>query len=266
MKHNYFSPVQNQKPASVAQPIAAKDLNPRGIDFPPSRDEVAKRAYFIYVNAGLQSGHDMQHWLQAEAQLLAEHNPARSPVPGGDESGNASSEGDGPVKEAVPAAPTYDFQRVDSESKTPAVPVRQSKPKTDLKPAAGLWIDHRRAVIAIVSDEGKETLLEIKSNVEKQAGRLAGVRSTTPYESLKVRADDSHEREFTGHLNQFYAEVIAAIRGIESILLFGPGEAKEELKKRLERNNPRGRIIAVETADKMTDRQIAAKVREHFHE
>jgi hypothetical protein len=265
MKYNNFPQVQNQKPASVSQPIAVKDLKIRGIDFAPSWDEVAQRAYFIYVNAGLQPGHDMQHWLQAEAQLLAEHNLARNPVSGGDESGKARGDGDGSVKEAVPAIPTYDFHRADSEPKTPVVPVRQSKPKTDLKPAAGLWIDHRRAVIAIVSDEGKETLLEIKSNVEKQAGRLAGVRSTTPYEALKVRADDSHEREFTGHLNQFYAEVIAAIRGIESILLLGPGEAKEELKKRLERNNPRGRIIAVETADKMTDRQIAAKVREHFH-
>ena len=37
-----------------------------------------------------------------------------------------------------------------------------------------------------------------------------------------------------------------------------------ELKKRLERNNLGGRIIGIETIDKMTDRQIAAKVRQHF--
>jgi stalled ribosome rescue protein Dom34 len=104
----------------------------------------------------------------------------------------------------------------------------------------------------------------IESNVEKQPGRLAGVRSTTPYESQKVPADDSRERELTGQLHRFYDEVIAVISDAESVLIFGPGEAKGELRKRLERRKLDVRIVAVETVDKMTDRQIAAKVREHF--
>jgi len=131
--------------------------------------------------------------------------------------------------------------------------------------AVGVWIDHRKAVIAVVSDEAEETK-EIKSRVEKQPGRFAGVRSTTPCESQKVPADDSHEREFTGHLNVYYDEVIACIRDAESILIFGPGEAKGELRTRLEKDRLGGRIVAVETVDKMTDRQIAAKVREYFKE
>jgi hypothetical protein len=133
-----------------------------------------------------------------------------------------------------------------------------------MKTTVGLWIDHRKAVIAIVSAEGEETM-EIQSNVEKQPGRFAGVRSTSPYESQLVQADDSHEREFTGHLHQYYDEVIAAIRDAESILIFGPGEAKGELKRRLEKDKLGGHIIAMQTVDKMTDRQIAAKVREYFH-
>lgn len=50
----------------------------------------------------------------------------------------------------------------------------------------------------------------------------------------------------------------------QGILMFGSGEAKGELKKRLERNDLDGLIVGIETADKMTDRQIAAKVRQHF--
>jgi hypothetical protein len=60
--------------------------------------------------------------------------------------------------------------------------------------------------------------------------------------------------------------VIACIRDAESILIFGPGEAKGELKKRLERNKLGGRIVGIETIDRMTDRQIAAKVRRYFKE
>jgi hypothetical protein len=59
---------------------------------------------------------------------------------------------------------------------------------------------------------------------------------------------------------------IACIRDAESILIFGPGEAKVELKERLEGSNLGGRVVGIETAEKMTDRQIAAKVRQHFTE
>jgi hypothetical protein len=132
-----------------------------------------------------------------------------------------------------------------------------------VKTVVGLWIDHRKAVITRVSDEVANTRV-IESHVEKHAGRVSGVRSTSPYEAQKVPADDLREREFTGHLHGYYDEVIAVIKDADSILIFGPGEAKGELKSRLERDQLGDRIVAVETEDKMTDHQIAAKVREYF--
>jgi hypothetical protein len=53
------------------------DLNRNKTVFVPSPDEVARRAYLSYVNQGAQPGHDVQHWLEAEAQLLAERNLTR---------------------------------------------------------------------------------------------------------------------------------------------------------------------------------------------
>jgi len=47
-------------------------------NFIPSPDEVARRAYFAYVNQGSPQGHEVQHWLQAEAELLTERNLTRS--------------------------------------------------------------------------------------------------------------------------------------------------------------------------------------------
>jgi len=132
-----------------------------------------------------------------------------------------------------------------------------------MKTSAGLWIEHREAVIVFISAKGEETKV-IKSNVEWQPGRLDGVRSTTPYEPLQVPMDDRHQNSFTGHLNSYYDKVAAAIRDVGSVLIFGPGEAKGELRKRIERYKPSKSIVAVETADRMTDRQVAAKVREYF--
>ena len=129
----------------------------------------------------------------------------------------------------------------------------------------GLWIDHRKAIIAAVTDDGEEMGLVI-SNVEKQRRRSGDSPLKGSYETRRVPAEDSRQRAFTGHLNIYYDAVIACIREAESILIFGPGEAKGELKERLERNKLGGRIAAIETVDKMTDRQIAAKVRGYFKE
>ena len=132
-----------------------------------------------------------------------------------------------------------------------------------VKTTKGLWIDHRKAVIVTVTDKG-EDIKEIISHVEKQPGRFEGVRSTTPFEAQLVPADDSQERDLTEHLDTYYDEVISHLRDAEVILIFGPGEAKGELVKRVERAKLSGRIAGVETADKMTVQQIAVKIRKSF--
>ena len=132
-----------------------------------------------------------------------------------------------------------------------------------MKTRVGLWIDHRKAIVVAVTDKGEEIRLII-SKVEKELRRSGDSPLKGRYESLHVPAEDSSQRAFEGHLNIYYDAVIAAVRGAEAILIFGPGEAKGELKKRLVRNKLGGHIVAVETVDRMTDHQIATKVREHF--
>lgn len=132
-----------------------------------------------------------------------------------------------------------------------------------MKTSVGLWIDHRKAIIVAVTDKGEEIGL-VLSKVEKQLQRSGDSPLKGRYESQKVPAYDSRQRAFTGNLNIYYDAVIACLHNAESILIFGPGEAKGELKKRLERSNMGGRIASVETVDKMTNRQITAKVRQHF--
>jgi hypothetical protein len=81
MKHNNnhkLSRNRNQTPANAPHPAAAADLNPASSGFVPFPDEVARRAYFTYVNEGSRPGRDVQHWLEAEKQLLAERNLTRA--------------------------------------------------------------------------------------------------------------------------------------------------------------------------------------------
>jgi hypothetical protein len=77
MKHNRSSQNKSQKPLSATPATVVVALNQNEIDFVPSPDEVARRAYLSYVNQGSLPGHDVQHWLEAEAHLLAERNLTR---------------------------------------------------------------------------------------------------------------------------------------------------------------------------------------------
>jgi hypothetical protein len=126
-----------------------------------------------------------------------------------------------------------------------------------MKKQIGLWIDHRETILVTIGDHGEETK-RIESGMEKHV-RFSGGSGSGHHS-----ADDQRDRQFTEHLNNYYDEVISHLRDAESILIFGPGEAKGELKTRIESQNLGERIVAVETEDKMTDRQIAAKVRQHF--
>jgi hypothetical protein len=126
-----------------------------------------------------------------------------------------------------------------------------------MKKEAGLWLDHRKAVVVLITDAGEE-IKKIESGMEKH------VRFTGGDGSEEGSSEDVRDRQFGNHLNTYYDRVIALIRDADSIQIFGPGEAKGELEKRLEHEGVKSRILAVEAADKMTERQISAKVRKRF--
>ena len=118
-----------------------------------------------------------------------------------------------------------------------------------------LWIDHRQAVIAAVTGD-TEDLARIVSGLEKHV-RFSGGEG---------EAEDSRDKRFEGHLRQYYDKVVASLRDARSILILGPGEAKHEVEKHLRDAGLGKTIVGVETADKMTDPQIAAAARRRFRE
>ena len=122
-----------------------------------------------------------------------------------------------------------------------------------MKRQVGLWIDHRKAVIVDIRD-GEEELRKITSNMGKHDSSTGDDGS----------GEDVRDRKFGNQLKSFYDEVIAYIRDADSIQIFGPGEAKGELEKRIKQEGLKAQILPIETVDKMTDRQISAKVRERF--
>jgi hypothetical protein len=121
-----------------------------------------------------------------------------------------------------------------------------------MKKEIGLWIDHRKAVIVRIENK-VEVTREIISHMQKH----------TRFSS-NITAEDTSDRKFGDQLGRFYERVVSSIRDADAILIIGPGEAKGELENLLKKEGLGGRIVGIETDDKLTNPQIAAKVRAHF--
>lgn len=129
----------------------------------------------------------------------------------------------------------------------------------------GLWIDHKKATLVIQTEHG-ENIQQIESEVGRHVHYRGASNSKSPFSAQYQQGDDQLDNKFTEQLNKFYEKVIAQIREADAVLIFGPGEAKGELEKRIAHEKVNVPVMKIETADKMTDRQIAAKVRLYFQE
>ena len=127
-----------------------------------------------------------------------------------------------------------------------------------MKKEVGLWIDHREAVLVTLTDK-EEEMTRIYSDKERNAGF-----SESTWSPGLQEADNMQDRKTTHGLDRYYDTIIEHIRDADSVQIFGPGEAKGELAERLGSRNPSQRIVSIETTDRLTDPQIAAKVRHCF--
>jgi len=120
----------------------------------------------------------------------------------------------------------------------------------------GVWIDHKRAVIASVSAEAGTTHT-VESGLEAHphfSGQQDG-GGEKKYEEVRKQS-----------LDRYYDEVITHLGGADALLILGPGEAKVELKARIGRSTVRPRVeVDLETAAPLTDAQFLARVKQHFH-
>ena len=129
----------------------------------------------------------------------------------------------------------------------------------------GLWIDHKKTVLVIQNEYG-EDIRQIESGIGRHIRYRGASNSKSPFSAQYQQGDDQLDNKYTEQLNKFYEKVIAHLREADAVLVFGPGEAKRELEKRIVHLKIKVPIVKIEAADKMTERQIAAKVRNYFEE
>lgn len=120
---------------------------------------------------------------------------------------------------------------------------------------AGIWIDHKKAVIVTIKNGqiGTSTLVSDVGPHAHYSGSQEG------------GGEKKYEERHARNLDRYYEEVIARLDEPDELLLFGPGEAKTELKGRIGRSKALAdSAISVMNSDKLTEPQIIATVKEHY--
>ena len=128
----------------------------------------------------------------------------------------------------------------------------------------GLWIDHEKAIIVSLID-GSHKVTHVESDIEGHFRLKGGSRSNTPWGIQSATSESKRDFRYSKHLNIYFQHIIDLLKDAKHIFIFGPGEAKIELKKEIEKNNVfLDKISDIETTDKLTEPQIIAKVKKYF--
>lgn len=128
----------------------------------------------------------------------------------------------------------------------------------------GVWIDSKRAVISkLRGDEGSLEILEsgIEGNERidgegRPEGRFGG-QFIVDEQGDEIRRKQAEKGFIEG--------VVEQVRDADQLLIFGPSHMKNELETAVRSlPSPSPNIRAVESADSMTDNQVAEYVRNFF--
>ncbi|MBP7809208.1 MAG: hypothetical protein KA163_07950 [Bacteroidia bacterium] len=117
----------------------------------------------------------------------------------------------------------------------------------------GIWMDHSIAHIIELTGEGivKSTIASDFTHQEKE-------------HSLSKNENLAHNKE-QHQQSKYYNKIKDAVKDHKNILLFGPTTAKNELVNLLKEDHHFEKTkIEVKPADKMTDNQQHAFVKDHF--
>jgi len=132
----------------------------------------------------------------------------------------------------------------------------------------GVWMDHSKALI-VGHDNGSATLLETVDSPYERIIREPGegddkTRFTGNSEhssNNEYRKNNTSQNE----LNEYFKMLEGKVKMYDDILLFGPSTAKEQFRNRLRENKSfDGKWLSVQPADKMTENQLLAFVRDFY--
>ncbi len=134
-----------------------------------------------------------------------------------------------------------------------------------MKIQTGIWIDSKQAIIVFL-DDANLRIKKVHSTLEKKLRIPGEGKWFTRMGNQFFTFDKKKEAHKIRDTLVFFKEIKKDLAEVDELVLFGPAEKKNELKKYLLNTGfSQSSIIAVKSADSMTDNQVAAWVKSYFN-
>lgn len=128
----------------------------------------------------------------------------------------------------------------------------------------GVWIDSERAVIITLAD-GTSTMKTLLSGIEGKIREDGEGKDYARFGIQYTNNEKKNDKKQQVQVHKFSQEVVEELNGCGEFVVFGPAQMKMELKKVID-TIPliTKKLVDVVPADKMTDKQLIAWVKNYF--
>jgi hypothetical protein len=128
----------------------------------------------------------------------------------------------------------------------------------------GIWLDTDKAVLVSLTD-GQESIKRIESEVEHRLRFPGEGKNYSRWGAQLINPSKRITNRKKHQLHHYFNEIISNLNDVNSVYLFGPSNTKKLLEKEIRKHHPIDKLpLDVESASKMTENQLIAKVKEHF--
>ena len=122
---------------------------------------------------------------------------------------------------------------------------------------AGIWLDQEKAYIISLTENSYPSIKKIRSAVESRIRVPGEDKVFTRFGHTIVDDQVKKQRRQRHQRHRYFTEIIKLIQDVNYIYLFGPSDARYELNNEIEKNHIlKGRIVAIKSADRMTQEQM----------
>lgn len=134
-----------------------------------------------------------------------------------------------------------------------------------MKTQIGIWIDTKKAIIVTLT-EANQNLCVVESGIESRERFDGEGKAFGRFGEQYLNDERAKDERFNHQTSTYLNSIIEYLKPANEFVIFGPAGMKVELKKLVEKDHIlSSRLQSVESADKLTDNQIAAWVRDYFN-
>lgn len=131
---------------------------------------------------------------------------------------------------------------------------------------AGIWLDHKVAVIVKIKGDENPELIKIRSGMESRIRVPGEGKVFARFGNSFLDDQEKKQRRQQNKLKHYYKEITVTLQDADYLWIFGPGNAKDALNNQIEKDSlVKAKVVALDTSDKMTLKMIVTSVSDYFN-